>query len=349
MRYAVIRTGLETLYYSGIHQISRHLVGGVGVILTLHRVRPPGENSFRPNQLLEVTPEFLVEVIELLQRSDLDLVDMDEAHRRLIEGDFRSRFACLTFDDGYRDTLEWAYPILKRYHVPFTLYVPTSFPDHFGELWWMALEAVIAENDWVGLVMDGENRHVDCRTLADKKTAFDQLYGWLRARRTEEELRDRVRELCARYNVDLGAICERSCMTWDQIRELAADPLVTIGAHTVNHVILTKVSEKTVRSEMAMSRRVIEASIGVQPKHFAYPVGDRTSAGAREFRIAAELGFETAVTTRQGMIFSQHRDHLMALPRISLNGCFQQLRFVEVLLSGAATAIWNRMRRVDAA
>jgi len=94
---------------------------------------------------------------------------------------------------------------------------------------------------------------------------------------------------------------------------------------------------------------VIEAALGVRPQHLAYPVGDPGSAGAREFRIAAELGFKTAVTTRPGVLFPLHRNHLMALPRISLNGEHQALRYVRVLLSGAATAMWNGFRRVNAA
>jgi peptidoglycan/xylan/chitin deacetylase (PgdA/CDA1 family) len=81
----------------------------------------------------------------------------------------------------------------------------------------------------------------------------------------------------------------------------------------------------------------------------AYPVGDPTSAGPREFRIAAELGFKTAVTTRPGVLFKGHRDHLTALPRISINGEFQQHRYLKVLMSGAATAMWNGFRRIDAA
>jgi peptidoglycan/xylan/chitin deacetylase (PgdA/CDA1 family) len=98
-----------------------------------------------------------------------------------------------------------------------------------------------------------------------------------------------------------------------------------------------------------MSRSVIEAALGVRPQHFAYPVGDATAAGPREFAIAAELGFKTAVTTRPGVLFPEHRDHLTALPRISVNGEFQQLRYISVLLSGAATAVWNGFRRVNAA
>lgn len=140
------------------------------------------------------------------------------------------------------------------------------------------------------------------------------------------------------------------CMGWEEIAQLAADPLVTIGAHTVNHVMLKKIStESTARSEMEMSREVIEAALGVRPLHLAYPVGNPTSAGQREFRIAGELGFKTAVTTRPGVLFKAHREHLTALPRISVNGKFQQQRYLKVLISGAATAMWNGFCRVDAA
>jgi peptidoglycan/xylan/chitin deacetylase (PgdA/CDA1 family) len=185
--------------------------------------------------------------------------------------------------------------------------------------------------------------------VAEKRHLFDALYGWVRSLDTEDELRRAVRDLSERYQVDIAGIRDELCMSWDELARLAADPLVTIGAHTVNHVMLAKVQEKSTRSEMAMSRSVIEAALGVRPEHLSYPVGDAGSAGAREFRIAAELGFKTAVTTRPGVLFPEHRDHLSALPRISLNGEHQQLRYVRVLLSGAATAVWNGFRRVNAA
>jgi len=135
----------------------------------------------------------------------------------------------------------------------------------------------------------------------------------------------------------------------DELAILAADPLVTIGAHTVNHVMLRKATDDAVRREMQLSASTIEAALGKRPAHFSYPVGDRTSAGPREFRIAAEVGFKTAVTTRPGVLFPEHAGHLTALPRISLNGEYQQRRYAKVLLSGAATALWNGFRRVDAA
>ena len=349
LKKTVIRTGLETLYFSGAYHLMRPFVAGVGLILTLHHVRPPRPDRFQPNRLLEVAPSFLDDVLRDLRRAGLDLISLDEMHRRMSEGDFRQRFACITIDDGYRDTLQWAYPILRRHAAPFAVYIPTSFPDRVGELWWLALEAVVARNTHVTLLADGHEHILECRTVAEKREVFEALYRWVRTLPTEDELRKVVRDLCARYQVDVTAFCDELCMDWNELAKLAADPLVTIGAHTINHVMLAKVGERAARSEMDMCRSVIEASLGVRPAHLSYPVGDRTSAGPREFRIAAELGFRTAVTTRPGVLFASHRQHLLALPRISLNGEHQQLRYVRVLLSGAATAVWNGFQRVDAA
>lgn len=350
MKKTIIRTGLETLYFSGLHHWMHPLVGGVGVILTLHHVRPSRMHSFQPNRLLEIMPAFLDRLLKRLSRARIDVISLDEMHRRFISGDYKRHFVCITFDDGYKDLLRWAYPLLKQYQLPFALYIPTSFPDRLGELWWVALEAVIAQNDRIGLIIDGKDKFFECRSVQEKRELYDAVYGYLRSMKTEEELRRVVRDLCARYGVDIASFCRELCMSWEEIAELAADPLCTIGAHTVNHPILKKIpSDSAVRSEMEMSRAVLEAALGRRPEHLAYPVGDVTSAGPREFRIAAELGFKTAVTTRPGVLFKAHRDHLTALPRISVNGEFQQQRYLKVLMSGAGTAIWNGFRRVNAA
>jgi peptidoglycan/xylan/chitin deacetylase (PgdA/CDA1 family) len=349
LKRAIIRGGLETLYFSAAHHLLRPVAAGLGVILTLHHLRPPRFGRFQPNRLLEVAPSFLEDVLGWLRRSGLDLISLDDMHRRVIEGEDSGRFVCLTVDDGYRDTLQWAYPIFKRYAVPFTVYIATSFPDRLGQLWWLVPEGVIARNQRISVLVDGEEQEFECRTIAEKYRAFRRLYRRLRCLSTEAELRRVIRDLATRYDVAITAFCEELCMDWRELATLASDPLVSIGAHTVNHVMLAKVPETSARAEMEMSRAVIQASLGKRPEHLAYPVGDASSAGAREFRIADEVGFKTAVTTRPGVIFPEHRRHLTALPRVSLNGEHQQLRHVQVLVSGAATAVWNGFRRVDAA
>jgi peptidoglycan/xylan/chitin deacetylase (PgdA/CDA1 family) len=350
LRKTIIRSGLETLYFTGAHHVLRPALGGVGVILTLHHVRPPRPDAFQPNRLLEISPKFFERVLRLIRRMRVDVISIDEMHRRFIAGDFQRRFVVITIDDGYKDIKEFAYPLLQKYEVPFTVYIPTSFPDHLGELWWLGLEAVIARNTRVSLPINGEYRHFDCATVSQKCEFGGELYRYLRSLKTEKEMREIVRELCARYKVDMAAFCRDLSMSWAEIAEMAEDPLVTIGAHTVSHSMLKKIpDEATVRAEMEQSRSVLEAALGRRPEHLAYPVGDPTSAGPREFRIAAELGFKTAVTTRPGVLFKAHRDHLTALPRISINGDFQQTRYFKVLMSGAATAMWNGFRRVNAA
>jgi len=345
LKKAIIRAGLETLYFSGAHVALRPFFQGVGAILTLHHVRPSRPGGFQPNRLLEVSPGFFASVVRRLRRSGLDIVSLDEMYRRLVQRDFKRRFVCITFDDGYRDLLQWAYPVLKKYEAPFALYVPTSFPDRIGEIWWVALERVVACTERIGLYIDGVERRFDCASLDEKRNIYEQLYWWLRSLSTEDELRVVIRDLAARYGVDMAALCDELCMSWEDIADLARDPLVTIGAHSVNHYRLRKTPDRVVRAEMEMSRAVIESAIGVRPDHFAYPVGDPSSAGSREFAIAAELGFKTAVTTQPGVLFREHRNHLTALPRISLNGEYQQLRYLGVLMSGTATAMWNGFRR----
>ena len=115
LKKTIIRTGLETLYFSGAHHFLRPFVGGIGAILTLHHVRPPRIDRFQPNRLLEVTPAFLEDVVRVLRRSPLrpcePLRDAPPPRRRNMRNGASS---AITIDDGYRDTLQWAYPILQR-------------------------------------------------------------------------------------------------------------------------------------------------------------------------------------------------------------------------------------------
>lgn len=82
LKQTIIRGGLESLYFTGAYRALRPLTGGVGAILMLHHVRPQRPDRFQPNRLLEITPRFLRKVIALLRRSGLDIISLDEMHRR---------------------------------------------------------------------------------------------------------------------------------------------------------------------------------------------------------------------------------------------------------------------------
>jgi peptidoglycan/xylan/chitin deacetylase (PgdA/CDA1 family) len=345
----IIWAGLETLYYSGTHHLARPFLSGMGTILTFHHVRPQRRDSVQLNDLLEITPEFLDEAVGRFRDEGFEIISLDEVHRRLTEGDPGRRFVALTFDDGYRDNLEYAYPVLKRHEAPFTLYVPSGFADGEGELWWVALERVVEATDRIELVMGDERRVFECGTPLAKDEVSETIYWWLRSFDDEDQLRGVVRDLAKRYGVDMCGICRELCLNWDELEGLARDPLVTIGSHTHSHLILRKASARVAEAEMRLGAARIEQRLGRAPQHFSFPFGDQTAAGQREFALAESLGFKTAVTTRPGVIFPDHARHLTALPRISVNGRFQKLRYLDVLLSGAPTALANGFRKVDAA
>ena len=349
LRNNVIRAGLGALYFSGAHHLLRPLLSGVGAIFMLHHVRPAREGAFQPNRHLEVTPEFLRATLRHLRSRDIDIVNMDELHERLVQGRFDRRFAAFTLDDGYRDNLDYALPVLREFDAPLAVYVASDFAEGTGRLWWAALEAVIAKAEQIDVRIGNSALRLDATTPAAKQAAFDRLHDWLRALPGEHDLKREIEALCMTYDVDMDALCRSLCLSWAEVRTFAADPLVTIGAHSVSHCNLAKQAEDIAAQEMAASRARIEQVLERPVLHLAYPYGDRDAAGEREFALAASAGFKTAVTTRPGMLFAENAGHMTALPRVSLNGNYQDARILPVLTSGAATAMWNGFRRIAAA
>jgi peptidoglycan/xylan/chitin deacetylase (PgdA/CDA1 family) len=348
-RNNVIRAGLGALYFSGAHYLLRPIFAGVGAIFMLHHVRPYRDAEFQPNRHLEITPEFLRAMLTHLRAHGVDIVTLDEVHRRLVERNFSRRFACLTLDDGYRDNRDFAAPVLRDFDAPFTVYVASDFAEGTGRLWWVALERVIASVASIEAEIGGTTVRLDASTPAAKQIAFDRLHAWLRAFPGEQDVQREITALCVRHGVDESAISSELCLSWDELKRFADDPLMTVGAHSITHCNLARQTEAIASYEMATSRARIESVVQRPVLHFAYPYGDRAAANAREFALAHAAGFKTAVTTRPGMIFPENAGHMTALPRVSLNGNYQNARILPVLTSGAATAMWNGFRRVDPA
>lgn len=344
----VIRLGFASFRATGLHRLASPLTQGRGVILMLHHVRPwrPPTPGFTPNRGLEITPEFLEEALKTVRRAGFEFVTMDEALRRLAEGG--APFAALTFDDGCRDLRDFALPILERWQAPFTAYIATGYAGRSARLWWLELEEAVRRLDRIEIAAPDFAAALPSGSAAEKTAAFDHLYWRLRGG-DEERLLRVIGDLAARAKVDGAAMVEQLCFDWAELAELSRHPLATIGAHTIHHRMLAKWPDDAARREMAASKADLETALGREIRHFAYPVGDPTSAGRREFALAREIGFASAVTTRPGMLFDEHRGHETALPRLSVSGAWQDVGYLEVLLSGAPFALWNRGRRLNVA
>lgn len=344
-RHKMIAVGLAGLSLSGAARALRPWTRGRGAVLMFHHVRPWRGDAFAPNQILEITPDFLEAVILETRRAGFDIISLDHALERLRPPAQRTArpFAVFTFDDGYRDNAEFALPVLKRHSVPFTLYATTGFAERTARLWWLELEMAIRHLPRIRCSTPQGELDLPAVTLQEKQAAFRKVYWALRAG-SEEVLLAATGRLFAEAGGHSAELVERLCLDWDGLASIGRHALCTIGVHTLTHPRLARLSLRQAYRELHDSRNQIAARLHVPAAHLSYPVGDPTSAGTREFELARELGFSSAVTTRPGMLMNAHADRSHALPRLSVNGLHQSRRAFQALLSGVPFALMNRFQ-----
>jgi peptidoglycan/xylan/chitin deacetylase (PgdA/CDA1 family) len=342
----LVKAALGALHYSRVDDLLAPMARGVGAILMLHQVNDDPPQDFEPNRILRVTPDFLDQTIRQVRAAGFDLVSMDDLADRLEAPDSGRRPAiAVTLDDGYTDNLTHALPVFRRHEVPFTVYIPTDYADGCGDLWWLVLEHALRALDIVDLEMDQGPRRFLLETPRQKTLAYHQIYWWLRGL-DETVARAIVRDLGQRAGIDSTALSRSLLLDWAGVHALASDPLVTIGGHTRRHYALARLGEAAARTELTEGVLRLERELGRPVRHVSYPFGDETAAGRREFALAQGLGVRTAVTTRKGLLHAEHAGQMHALPRLSLNGDYQDARYVKVLLSGVPFLLRDAARRI---
>ncbi|MFK7924893.1 MAG: polysaccharide deacetylase family protein [Bacteroidia bacterium] len=305
---------------TGLPTLLRPFFGGEGHILTFHRVIPDTESiRIHNHESLEVSPTHLEEVIQFFAARNYQFYSLDQVAEALEKGDFSQKFVCFTFDDGYQDVYQYAYPVFQKYDVPFAVYISTNFPDQTAILWWYMLEEFLIESSAISFTWEGKDYAFSAATTAEKEAAFGSLRTLILQESTQAKLLELLGVLFEERFDSLLENANSMAMSWDEIIELSQDPIVTIGAHTKNHLTLSQISETLLAQEVAGSKTQIESYIETKVDHFAYPFGKRTEASLREFQSVKTAGFRTATTTRIGNIFPGHKAHLEALPRISIN------------------------------
>lgn len=282
------------------YRLKSQLLHSRGAILCFHRIgKPDAAPLLSGNRYMWMADATLDRLLSHI-RENLRLPFIPLAEQIETLGRRRPVHAVsVTFDDGYRDNLTHALPVLEAHGVPATVFVATGLIDGTAPLWWVALEdrAATVGCDQVGLTFDDLRRdHLTGggRTVAARMEDFGIAADW-------------------------AALAQREMMSWSEIRTAAEHPLLTIAAHTVSHPNLTALSTSSALAEMVVSRNRIADEIGTPPKLFAYPFGSLEECGPREFALAREAGFTAAVTTYAGNLYKMHRQNLFALPRTCLS------------------------------
>lgn len=327
--------------YSGLASLAKPVIGGIGAILMLHRVTATPEKPNGVNRHLNIAPAFLDAVIADMKASGYAFVSMDEAVERIRVGGKGGRFATVTADDGYRDNITEALPVLEKHGAPITIYIAPGLIEGDTYLWWEVIEDIVHAREALRFRTHDGLVTLDCSTPEKRSAAIMRLQNHLTLDVSEEDQNAVLRELTASCGVDVDAPRRNTLMNWDEIRAASRHPLVTIGAHTVNHRNLKRLSEQSARHELEDVRNILKRQIEEMPLHFAYPYGYAAAVGGREVGMAGDAGYVSAVTTRHGLLRPEHADFLHALPRISLNGRYQSVGYIRTMLSGVTTPLAN--------
>ncbi|MCK3775622.1 polysaccharide deacetylase family protein [Ensifer sesbaniae] len=338
VRRAAIAGGLEVaggLSRAGLMAGAR----GQGAIFTLHHVRPKLARAFDPNGHLEITPEFLDATLTTLKRDGNRFVTLEHLADALAAGG--GPIACFTLDDGYRNNLEHALPVFERHQAPFTVFVTGGFIDRTHTLWWETLADVLAVSETLRFDFGSGMEALEARTTAEKQAVFGRIAAYIHSHDEAKAIAS-LDAAALERGIDPKAITDRLTLDETGLRRLIESPLASLGAHTISHRSVARLSDAEARREIGESAQRIEAITGRRPLTFAYPYGDAPAVSPRDHRIVADLGFTLAVTTQPGTLVARAHPRPHALPRISLNGHFQRARYVSALASGIPFRLQRR-------
>jgi peptidoglycan/xylan/chitin deacetylase (PgdA/CDA1 family) len=292
------------------------------------------------------------------------VVPLSELVERLKEGKQLPPYtAAITFDDGFRNNLTVALPILQKYHLPATVFLATSFisSDELG-LWTERVDSLIHRTpvQSIRLALDGVEKSFPLHTSTDREIASDQVRAFLKtltATQRKSALKDLGEQLVEegdrpQSGGDNGSepseVHEQSTaekeeryafLSWQQV-QMMAHGSITIGSHTHTHAILAPLNETDLNFELTESRRVIEQNLGAPCTLFSYPNGAERDFGRREEGLLGSLGYVAAVSQIDG--FNDASTNIMALRRINIPRD-ESLSYFEAKVSG----VWSMLKRLQ--
>lgn len=306
VRTFLMRVLAASLYYLGgvrvLAFLSRYLtLGGPGrlfcrqpafQILVYHRVNGERDPFFSavPTEVFERQMAYIARHYRVLT--------VEELVKRMRHGGLPRNALAITFDDGYRDTLTHAAPILAKYGLPATVFLATGFIDT-EEAPWFDRVAEAFQGTKVPSFTAPWGGTVKLAAQADRLRALERAFTYFKYL-PDEVLPLKLEALLEALGMPDRMNGKNSMLTWDEVEALTRLGF-SIGAHTVTHQILSRVSPKRAWQEIVDSKRMIERTLGRPVKAFAYPNGRPGDYTDTVKQLVREAGFTCAVTTRFGV------------------------------------------------
>jgi peptidoglycan/xylan/chitin deacetylase (PgdA/CDA1 family) len=260
-------------------------------ILYYHRVNDDNDPFFPAisTALFEAEMKFL--------RKNYQVVSLTELLQRL-EGKASEPVLAITFDDGYRDNYRYAFPILKRYGLPATIFLTTGSMDSGEPLWFEQLALAVMKTSREFVDLDTAGR-IWLRTPAERLKGNAQIFSVLRGL-VDSGRRQLLATVLGQLAVTDYAERRRKMLTWDEARLMSTQG-ITFGGHTVNHPFLSRLPSDGFRWEVSECKRRVEDELQLPADYFAYPNGKVEDFGFSNKALIREAGYRAAVTTIWGV------------------------------------------------
>jgi len=249
-------------------------------------------NGFYPETS---TADFEKQIAHLVK--NYKVISLDEIVERVKTKKSLRLCVVITFDDGFRDNYEIAYPILRKYNIPATIFLTTEYIENGTAPWFIKLRYIFMKTQRTHLQLfhNGTTISSHMHTRDEKSAASDKAMAYLKDCHDQDRL-----ILLDRLYEELGLNgFERLndlMLTWNQIKEMAEND-ISFGAHTVNHPILSRIPLDKAKYEIVESKKRIEENIGEAVTSIAYPFGKKAHYSSDLFPVLEKVGFKCAVTT----------------------------------------------------
>lgn len=332
----------QYIHDTGIHKVFSPLYSGIGHVLMFHRVYNTNEHIFTRGTT--ISQSYLENTIQYFLKNNIDIISLDEVYQRLTTNSKPRRFAAFTFDDGYLDNLTHAYPVFKKYNLPFAIYLITDFPGHKAVLWWYLLEDLVIKRSLIEFSFEDQKYQFTCDNTEEKYKVFRKIRRLILNCHTLQ-LQPFLQAIFEKYDYDLFELTKKLSLSWEQVAELNKDPNVTIGSHTKSHIALNRLDQHEIKEEILGANKLITEKTGSLVEHFAYPFGSENEVTKREFDITRQLGFKTVFTTRSGNLFRKHKNYMECLPRIDTREELDNVK-LDLFVNGFTPCIKNRLKRI---
>ncbi|MFT6907291.1 MAG: peptidoglycan/xylan/chitin deacetylase (PgdA/CDA1 family) [Oleiphilaceae bacterium] len=274
--YYLLRQVIKKLLMSPkiVNLFWKNLPNGV-YVYTYHRIGDKYATDY-DRAVFSCTTEALEQQIIAINKNFKIITS--EQLRKIVDTNERinDRYALITFDDGYLDNYNQAFPVLKKHKVPGIFYLPTDFIDSEIVPWWDEIAYLLRNscNESYQLPEQPDIYFLDKNNIdavIRKIISQAKLIKNISILEVLEDIRKNFPQALNKFN-KLGNEEKTLFMNWMQAREMS-DNGMEIGSHTMSHQILSQLSDKEQELEITQSKHIIEEKIGRKVLSIAYPVG----------------------------------------------------------------------------